>query len=109
MKSTPTSPLPKTRQRSRQAVKDAGGYAAVRVKDYASALFNPMTGSIAEISVRPDMRCRGTGESLLACIKRECTGRTIRIVNVGAESLKSFLLGRGFELFAEQWEMIRLL
>ena len=100
---------PPSFQNSRQAVKDAGGYAAVRVKDYTSALFNPRTGSIAEISVRPDMRCRGTGESLLACIKRECTGRTIRIVNVGAESLKSFLLGRGFELFAEQREMIRLL
>ena len=97
---------PPSFQNSRQAVKDAGGYAAVRVKDYASALFNPITGSIAEISVRPDMRCRGTGESLLACIKRECTGRTIRIVNVEAESLKSFLLGRGFELFAEQWEMV---
>ena len=100
---------PPSFQNSRQAVKDAGGYAAVRVKDYASALFNPRTGSIAEISVRPDMRCRGTGESLLACIKSECTGRTIRIVNVEAESLKSFLLGRGFELFAEQREMIRLL
>jgi ribosomal protein S18 acetylase RimI-like enzyme len=81
----------------------------VKIEDTPAgyAVFGPETGEIVQLAVRPDLRGRGVGSSLLAGVADRTRSDKLTILNVekSAETTRSFWTRR-FQPFVDQYEMM---
>lgn len=72
-------------------------------------VIDPRSGDVPQMAVHPDYRRRGIGASLLDWLVQIAEAPKISVLNVDKDcrSMNVFLKAAGFEVFAEQYEMLR--
>ncbi|MCM1178241.1 MAG: GNAT family N-acetyltransferase [Bacteroides sp.] len=70
--------------------------------------FEPASGDIAQIAVKPEYRRQGIATALLHDAMKEIPGETVKVLNIDSRcsSMKAFLDSRNIPLASQQLEMI---
>ena len=71
-------------------------------------VYDPMTGDIAQLAVKPEYRRQGVGTALLSCAIEGLETDAVKILNVDAAdvTLPAFLQSKNIPLSTKQFEMI---